>query len=61
MVLNIVKYLPHYQFLPKFLFQPDSIDGYEFHPIPIDIRLRIIKISTKEFLDDYGKNTTETK
>ncbi len=46
--------------MPRFLFQPDSIDGYEFHPIPIDIHLGIIKIPTEEFLDDFGINTTET-
>ena len=50
----------HYQFMPKFLFQSDSIDGYEFHPIPIDIHLGIIKIPTEEFLNDFGINTTET-
>ena len=50
----------HYQFMPKFLFQPDSIDGYEFHPISIDIHLGIIKIPTEEFLNDFGTNTTET-
>ena len=50
----------HYQFMPKFLFQPDSIDGYEFYSIPIDIHLGIIKIPTEEFLDDFGINTTET-
>ncbi len=46
--------------MSKFLFQPDPIDGYEFHPIPIDIHLGIIKIPTEEFLDDFGINTTET-
>ena len=30
--------------MPKFLFQPDPIDGYEFNPIPIDIHLGIVKI-----------------
>ena len=49
----------HYQFMPKFLFQPDSIDGYEFYPISMDIHLGMINIPTKEFLDDYGINTTE--
>ena len=28
--------------MPQLLFQPDSIDGYEFNPIPIDIHLGII-------------------
>ena len=46
--------------MPKFLFQPDPIDGYEFYPIPIDIHLGIIKIPTEEILDDFGINTTET-
>ena len=46
--------------MPKFLFQPDPIDGYEFNPIPIDIHLGIIKIPTEEILDDFGINTTES-
>ena len=46
--------------MPKFLFQPDPIDGYEFNPIPIDIHLGIIKIPTEEIIDDFGINTTET-
>jgi hypothetical protein len=45
--------------MPRFLFQPDSIDGYEFNPIPIDIHLGILKIPTEEILDDLGINTTE--
>ncbi len=46
--------------MPKFLFQPDPIDEYEFLPIPIDIHLGIIKIPTEEIIDDFGINTTET-
>ena len=46
--------------MPKFLFQPDPIDEYEFNPIPVDVHLGIIKIPTKEFLDDFGINTTES-
>jgi hypothetical protein len=46
--------------MPRFLFQPDSIDGYEFNPVPIDIHLGIIKIPTEEILDDFGINTTES-
>src|SRR3990170_702212 len=46
--------------MPRFLFQPDPIDGYEFNPIPIDIHLGIIKIPTEEILDDFGINTTES-
>ena len=46
--------------MPKFLFEPDPIDRYEFYPIPIDIHLGIIKILTKEFLDDFGINTSES-
>ena len=46
--------------MPKFLFQPDPIQGYEFNPIPIDIHLGIIKIPTGEILDDFGINTTES-
>ncbi|WP_148687522.1 hypothetical protein [Candidatus Nitrosocosmicus hydrocola] len=46
--------------MPRFLFQPDPIDGYEFYPIPIDIHLGVIKIPTKEILDDYAINNTES-
>jgi hypothetical protein len=46
--------------MSRFLFQPDPIDGYEFNPIPIDIHLGILKIPTKEILDDFGINTTES-
>ena len=46
--------------MSRFLFQPDSIDGYEFNPIPIDLHLGIIKIPTEEILDDFGINTTES-
>lgn len=46
--------------MPKFLFQPDPIDGYEFNPIPIDIHLGIIKIPTREILDDNAINNTES-
>ena len=46
--------------MPRFLFQPYSIDGYEFNPIPIDIHLGILKIPTQEILDDFGINTTES-
>ncbi len=46
--------------MPKFLFQPDPIDGYEFNPIPIDIHLGIIKIPTEVILDDFGINTTKS-
>ena len=46
--------------MPQFLFQPDSIDGYEFNPIPIDIHLGIIKIPTEEILDDDAINNTES-
>jgi hypothetical protein len=46
--------------MPKFLFQLDPIDGYEFHPVPIYIHLGIIKIPNEEIIDDFGINTTET-
>jgi hypothetical protein len=46
--------------MPRFLFQLDPIDGYEFNPIPIDIHLGILKIPTEEILDDFGINTTES-
>jgi hypothetical protein len=45
--------------MPRFLFQPDPIDGYEFNLIPIDIHLGIVKIPTEEIIDDFGINTTE--
>ena len=43
----------------RFLFQPYSIDGHKFNPIPIDIHLGIIKIPTEEFLNGFGIITTE--
>jgi hypothetical protein len=46
--------------MPRFLFQPDPIDGYEFNPIPIDIHLGVIKIPTKEILEDGAINNTES-
>src|SRR5690242_10418393 len=46
--------------MPRFLFQPDPIDGIEFYPILIDIQLGIIRIPTEEILDDFGINTTES-
>jgi hypothetical protein len=46
--------------MPKFLFQPDPIDGYEFNPIPIDVHLGVIKIPTEQILDDYAINNTES-
>ncbi|HYF99411.1 MAG TPA: hypothetical protein VD815_04910 [Candidatus Saccharimonadales bacterium] len=45
--------------VPKFLFQPDPIDDYEFYPIPIDIHLGIIKIPAEELLEDGAVNNTE--
>ena len=45
--------------MPRFLFQPDPIDGFEFNPIPIDIHLGIIKIPTEEILDDFAINNIE--
>lgn len=45
--------------MPKFLFQPDPIDGYEFNPIPIQINFGVIKIPNDEMKDDFGINTTE--
>lgn len=46
--------------MPRFLFQTDPIEGYEFNPIPVDIHLGIIKIPTKEILDDNAINNTES-
>ena len=38
--------------MPRFLFQPDPIDGYEFNLVPIDIHLGIVKIPTEEIYHD---------
>jgi len=46
--------------MPRFLFQPDLIDGYEFNPIPIDIHLGIVKIPTEEIYHDDAINNTES-
>lgn len=46
--------------MPKCLFQPDPINGYEFYPIPIDIHLGIIKIPTEEIYHDDAINNTES-
>ena len=46
--------------MPRFLFQPDAIDGFEFNPIPIDIHLGIIKIPTEEIYHDDAINNTES-
>jgi hypothetical protein len=46
--------------MPRFFFQPDPIDGYEFNPIPIDIHLGIIKIPTEEIYHDDAINNTES-
>ncbi|HET6590457.1 MAG TPA: hypothetical protein VFG45_09855 [Candidatus Nitrosocosmicus sp.] len=37
--------------MPKFLFQPDPIVGYEFYPIPINIHLEVI---------NFDVNNTDT-
>jgi hypothetical protein len=46
--------------MPRFLFQPDPINGFEFNPIPIDIHLGILKIPTEEILGDFAINNTES-
>jgi hypothetical protein len=46
--------------MPRILFQPDPIDGYEFNPIPIDIHLGVVKIPTKEILHDNAINNTDS-
>lgn len=58
----IVKLMDSLYFItmPRFLFQPDPIDGYEFNLIPIDIHMGIIKIPNEEILDDFGINNTDT-
>ncbi|WP_458719715.1 hypothetical protein [Candidatus Nitrosocosmicus sp. R] len=47
--------------MPRFLFQPDPIDDYEFNPIPIDIHLGILKIPTEEIIDDLEYPLTSFK
>ena len=44
--------------MPKFLFQPDPIDEYEFNPIPIQINFGVIKIPNYEITQEIGVNTT---
>ena len=53
-------YYYYHKAMPRFLFRPDPIDGYEFNPIPIDIHLRIIKIPITQILDDDAINNTES-
>ena len=43
-----------------FFDHPDPIDAYEFILIPIDIHLGVVKIPTKEILDDDAINNTES-
>lgn len=38
--------------MPRFLFQPDPIGGYEFYSIPIDIHIGVIKMPTDN-VDEY--------
>jgi hypothetical protein len=45
--------------MPRFLDQPDSIDGYEFNSIPIDIHIGIVKNPTIETHNDYTENNTK--
>ena len=61
--MNLKSNLFHKVFLasmPKFLFQPDPNDGYEFWPIPIYIGLGVIEIPTGEILDVFTINNTDT-
>lgn len=46
--------------MPRFLFQPGSINGYEFNPAPIDIHLGLIEIPTEQILDDDAINNIES-
>src|SRR6476620_5464538 len=46
--------------MPRFLFQPDPIDGVCFKPIKIDIHQGVIKIDDDEILYDFQFNTTES-
>ena len=39
----------------------NPIDEYEFHPIPIDIHLGIIKIPNEEIIENIGINTIESE
>jgi hypothetical protein len=46
--------------MPKFLFQPDPIDGVEFNPITIDVHLGVIKIVDEEIHYDFQLNNSES-
>ena len=46
--------------MPRFLFQPDSIDGVCFKPIKIDIHKGVIKLVDNEIFYDFQLNTTES-
>src|SRR6478609_5681417 len=45
--------------MPRFLFQPDPIDGVCFKPIKIDIHQGVIKIVDDEIFYDFQLNITE--
>jgi len=46
--------------MPRFLFQPDPIDGVKFNPVKIDIHQGVIKIIDDEIFYDFQLNTTES-
>jgi hypothetical protein len=46
--------------MPRFLFQPDPIDGVHFKPIKIDIHQGVLKIVDDEIFYDFQLNTTES-
>lgn len=45
--------------MPRYLFQPNPIDDYEFYSIPIDIHKGIIHIPNEDLLPDFTINNTE--
>jgi hypothetical protein len=45
--------------MPRFLFEPDPIDGVFLNPIKIDIHKGVIKIVDDEIFCDFQINTTE--
>jgi hypothetical protein len=46
--------------MPKFLFQPDPINGVPFRLVRIDIHLGVIKITNDEIYHDFQSNNTES-
>jgi hypothetical protein len=45
--------------MAQFFFQPDSIDGVEFKPIPISIDKGIIKFEDNSIYHDFQENNSQ--